>query len=128
MNCKICNQTAQYLFNAKILKKYNIAYFHCDNCGFLQTEEPYWLDEAYVEPIDISDTGCLQRNIYISKLLTIIILLFFNKDGKFLDYAGGYGILVRLMRDYGFDFYWYDKYAENIFAKGFEHKENIRGV
>jgi hypothetical protein len=30
------------------------------------------------------------------------------------------------MRDYGFDFYWYDKYSENIFARGFEHKPGTR--
>ena len=26
------------------------------------------------------------------------------------------------MRDMGFDFYWYDKYSSNLFAKGFEWK------
>jgi len=28
--------------------------------------------------------------------------------------------LVRLMRDYGFDFYWKDLYSENLIARGFE--------
>lgn len=36
---------------------------------------------------------------------------------------GGYGVLVRLMRDIGFDFYWYDKYTPNLFARGFEHQD-----
>ena len=31
---------------AKILKK-DIAYFDCDQCGYVQTEEPFWLEEAY---------------------------------------------------------------------------------
>jgi hypothetical protein len=30
---------------------------------------------------------------------------------------------VRIMRDFGFDFYWYDPFAENIFAKGFEYNK-----
>ena len=42
----------------------------------------------------------------------------------FLDYGGGYGVFVRLMRDIGFDFYWQDKHTENLFAKGFEFRES----
>ncbi|MBD1852324.1 glycosyltransferase [Cyanobacteria bacterium FACHB-502] len=48
------------------------------------------------------------------------VLNFFNHDAKFIDYGGGYGLFVRMMRDLGFDFYWYDKFCQNIFAKGFE--------
>lgn len=108
------------------MNKYVISYFYCNNCGFLQTEEPFWLQEAYREPINISDTGYLQRNLYYSKKLTILLFFWFNKDGKFLDYAGGYGVFVRLMRDIGFDFYWYDLYSQNLFARGFEHKEGTK--
>jgi len=42
------------------------------------------------------------------------------KNEKYLDYAGGYGLFTRLMRDVGFDFNHYDPYTENLFAKGFE--------
>ena len=122
MNCKICNKKSNYIFNAKILNKYNIEYYHCPNCGFLQTEEPFWLEEAYKESINISDTGIMVRNLYLSKITTLIIYFLFDKNKKFLDYAGGYGIFVRLMRDIGFDFYWYDKYSENLLARGFEYK------
>ncbi len=124
MKCKVCKQSTKEIFTGRVLGKYTIRYFYCDYCGFLQTEEPYWLEEAYSEPINISDTGYLQRNIYLSKIVTILLSLFFNKDAKFLDYGGGYGVFVRLMRDIGFDFYWYDKYTPNIFAKGFEHKDS----
>ena len=71
----------------------------------------------------LTDTGVLQRNLFFSKITSRIIAIFFNPHGKFLDYGGGYGLFVRLMRDIGFDFYWYDKYADNIFCKGFEWKE-----
>jgi hypothetical protein len=120
MKCRICNQQTKQIFKSKILNKYNINYYYCGYCGFLQTEEPYWLEEAYKNPISISDTGILQRNIVISNWLATLLSIMFNRNGKFLDYAGGYGILVRLMRDIGFDFYWYDKYSPNLFAKGFE--------
>ena len=122
MICKICNEKTEQMFTATILNKYEIKYFHCKNCGFVQTEEPYWLHEAYVESINISDTGYMQRNLILSQKLTIILALFFDKNGSFLDYAGGYGVFVRLMRDIGFDFYWYDKYTTNLFARGFEYK------
>ncbi|MCS7232157.1 MAG: class I SAM-dependent methyltransferase [Elusimicrobiota bacterium] len=125
MKCKICFHESNFIFAATILKKYNIKYYFCDNCGFLQTEEPYWLDEAYSEPISISDTGYLQRNLYLSQKMTILLSIFFNKEASFLDYGGGYGVFVRLMRDIGFDFYWYDKYATNIFARGFEYKDDM---
>ncbi len=128
MRCKICNQSNKKIFSAKLLNKYEIEYFHCDNCGFLQTEEPYWLEEAYSESINISDTGYLQRNISLSKKIAILLTLFFDRNAKFLDYAGGYGVFVRLMRDIGFDFYWDDKYTENIFAKGFEYRNDNIGA
>lgn len=127
MTCKICNQQTKTLFRAKIMNKYEISYFYCEYCGFLQTEEPYWLNKAYSESINISDIGYLQRNIHLAQKITILLSLFFDKNGKFLDYAGGYGVFVRLMRDIGFDFYWDDKYTPNLFAKGFEHKDNWRG-
>ncbi|MGJ0342972.1 class I SAM-dependent methyltransferase [Aliarcobacter cryaerophilus] len=121
MTCKICNQETKQIFKAKILNKHEIYYFYCEHCGFLQTEEPYWLDEAYGESINVSDTGYMQRNINISQKLTILLALFFDKKAKFLDYAGGYGVFVRMMRDIGFDFYWDDKYTTNLFARGFEY-------
>lgn len=122
MTCKICTQQTKQIFQAKILNKYEIDYFYCEHCGFLQTEEPYWLDEVYSESINVSDTGYMQRNLMLSKKLTILLALFFDKNGKFMDYAGGYGVFVRMMRDIGFDFYWDDKYTTNLFARGFEYQ------
>ena len=88
MNCKICKSKMQKIFGAKIMNKYEIDYFYCQNCGFLQTEEPYWLDEAYKDSITVTDTGYMQRNIYQSEITTILLLMFFNYKKKFLDYGG----------------------------------------
>jgi hypothetical protein len=46
-------------------------------------------------------------------------------EGRYLDAAGGYGMLPRLMRDLGFDFYWADKYCDNLLARGFEYSPAI---
>ncbi|HHH52030.1 MAG TPA: class I SAM-dependent methyltransferase [Bacteroidetes bacterium] len=125
MKCKICTQHNTAIFTSKILYKYEIEYFYCNHCGFLQTEEPYWLNEAYSDSINNSDVGYMERNKTISQNLITILSLFFNKKSKFLDYAGGYGVLTRMMRDIGFDFYWDDKYTTNLFSKGFEYNKTL---
>ena len=124
MKCKICGNETSEIFKQTILKKYLISYFHCPVCGFLQTEHPYWLKEAYQQPINDTDTGILQRNLLFAQQTSALILKFFDKKGNFLDYAGGYGIFTRLMRDFGFNFFWHDPYAQNIFSRGFEYKNN----
>src|SRR5437762_2132413 len=50
-----------------------------------------------------------------------------NADGIFLDYAAGYGLFVRLMRDAGYDFRWSDLYCQNLFVRGFEAPEPLTG-
>jgi len=107
-------------FQANILHKYNITYFKCENCDFIQTEEPFWLDEAYASSINLTDIGLVQRNIYCAKLTSAIIKAFFRVNATYVDMAGGYGLFVRLMRDKGFNFLWNDLYTDNIFARGFD--------
>ncbi len=124
MNCKICNHETKYIFSAKILNKYNVKYYYCNYCAFLKTEEPYWLTEAYNSPINIFDTGVMARNIGYSKITAVILYFLFDQYGRYLDFAGGYGFLTRLMRDIGFDFYWHDPYSTNLVARGFESKNN----
>ncbi|VVB53206.1 Methyltransferase domain protein [uncultured archaeon] len=124
IKCKICGSITRGIFNAQILCKYNVKYHYCDDCGFLQTEYPFWLKESYQDSINLSDTGLISRNLYLSKVTAIIIYFMFDKNARFLDFAGGFGILVRLMRDIGFDFYWNDLYTKNLFARGFANETN----
>ncbi|MFK5985900.1 MAG: class I SAM-dependent methyltransferase [Pseudomonadota bacterium] len=123
MYCKLCQSVMNKSHNATILAKYDISYFHCPNCQFIQTEEEHWLTEAYQDSINLSDTGYMQRNLALSKVVSTVLAWFFPSSPRCLDYAGGYGVFVRLMRDIGYDFYWQDKYTENLFARGFEVKE-----
>src|ERR1051325_4405659 len=120
MICKICSQSATLFATAQVLEKYNVQYFQCCHCGFIQTESPYWLNEAYSEPITNSDIGLVERNILLSKISKALILAFYNPNARFVDYGGGYGLFVRLMRDSGLDFYRFDKLCTNLFAKGLE--------
>lgn len=128
MNCEICGSKTDIIFNAKILNKYYIDYYLCENCRFLRTEKPFWLGESYVESINIYDTGVIERNIFFSKIIATILFFLFDKNAKYLDFGGGYGILTRLMRDTGFNFYWQDPYTQNLMAKGFEYNENVKNI
>jgi hypothetical protein len=108
------------VFDAQILGKYQVEYHHCDRCGLLQTEAPYWLEEAYSSAINVSDTGVMARSIAQSRTVSSIILTCFDRHARFVDHGGGYGIFTRLMRDRGFDYYWADPQAKNLVARGFE--------
>lgn len=121
--CKICNNDARELFTAKVLSKYQVQYFQCVNCGFIQTEQPYWLAESYLKAITDLDLGYVTRNIYFSAITSKLIKHSFEKQQPFLDYGGGYGMFVRLMRDRGFDFYREDKYCDNLFAAHFDFED-----
>lgn len=120
--CVICNSELNIVFRALVLDKYDVQYYYCTCCGLLQTEKPYWIDEAYKSSINNTDIGLLQRNLSLVSISKKIINYAFDKKAKFLDFAAGYGVFVRLMRDRGYDFYWHDLYTENIFARGFEYR------
>lgn len=121
MKCKICNIDNNAIFNWIVLWKYDIWYFHCTNCWFLQTEEPYWLNESYISSINIEDTWILSRNIYLSKITSVIIKKYFDKNWYFLDYAWWFWIFTRLMRDIWFNYLWSDIYSENLLSRWFEY-------
>lgn len=121
--CKICGSKSEKIFTKKILGKYNVSYFRCPSCGFIQTEKPYWFQESYSSAITSTDVGLVHRNIMYSNVVEKIIYRHFDKNAKFLDFAGGYGLFTRIMRDKGFDFYREDEYCENLFAKYFDIKD-----
>lgn len=118
--CKICSSDTSKIFDKKVLGKYDVSYFKCIECGFIQTEEPYWLNEAYSNAITDLDIGLLSRNLTNSSKIEQIILATFQPHSDFLDYAGGYGVFTRMMRDRGFNFYTTDPYCENLFAADFD--------
>lgn len=114
------------VFTATVLSRHEAAYDQCGFCGFLRARSPRWLDEAYSRAIAVTDTGIIARNLGIARKLTALCPLLSSRSGPYLDYAGGYGMLTRLMRDRGFDFWWSDKYCENLLASGFEHEPSMR--
>ena len=120
LKCKICENDTTFFQAGEVLGKYLSVYVVCKGCGFLTVENTFFVSEAYDGNVCIDDAGVLGRNIQLADVVEKIVVDNFDKKGKFLDYAGGCGILVRLMRDKGFDFYLYDPITTNIFARGFE--------
>lgn len=123
--CPVSGETMERAFAATVLRKHRVNYYFCRGCGFLNTEKPYWLEEAYQDAIADTDTGLVQRNLSNRSALEPILQCLFGGQGKFLDVAGGYGLLARLLRDIGFDCYTTDPYCENLFAKAFEPGEGF---
>ena len=119
MKCKVCSRDSLPLGQARILGRHDVRYFRCASCGFVQTEKPYWLEESYADDINRTDVGLVRRNIELANTLKVLLPLISDADKSFLDYGGGYGLLVRLMRDEGYDFYWQDAHCENLFAQDF---------
>ena len=120
MACRVCGSASEKIFSAEILRKYQVDYCLCSQCGYLQMEDLSHLPEAYRNSINQSDVGLLARNYRFVEQLAPFFYFSGKTNGRFLDFGGGYGIFSRLMRDIGFPFYWDDPYTENLFVPGFE--------
>lgn len=124
MKCKVCGGAAGQLFSKKIRTKHTGIYYKCQVCEFLFVGNVSWIEEAYATSINDVDTGYVQRNLIIARFLNIYLPNSFKLKNTCLDFAGGYGLLVRLMRDLKFNYFWQDKYTQNLFAKDFEGKSS----
>ncbi|HMI30322.1 MAG TPA: class I SAM-dependent methyltransferase [Candidatus Limnocylindrales bacterium] len=120
MRCRLCGGETAPLFERTVLGKHRVGFHQCAACGLTQTDEPTWLGEAYVDVIHPTDTGILARNLGARRVVATFLHLSGIRDEPCLDYAGGYGIFTRLMRDAGFEYFWMDPYATNTLARGFE--------
>lgn len=118
--CRICSKDTMHLFDGLVLGRLNVSYFRCLSCGYIQTEEPYWVEETYSLAIPDLDVGQVSRDLKFANVVEKILLNHFIPQDQFLDYGGGYGLFVRLMRDRGFNFFRQDKYCQNLFARGFD--------
>ena len=114
--CAICDGAVTHFDDALILGDVPVAYFRCPACGFIQTQQPTWLDRAYATAITDQDLGLVARNMEMADLTEAVVRLCLDPRGTFLDHGGGYGMLVRLMRDRGLDFRLHDPLCRNLFA------------
>lgn len=121
-DCRICAappSQSELTHTAQLLQRYTVQFYRCKACGFWRSEDPYWLDEAYSEAIASTDTGLVRRNLQVSRVVDMVCNALDGRAKRsYVDWAGGYGLMVRLMRDRGRDFRWQDSYAQNVLAVG----------
>ena len=116
-SCRLCYGSTQETFSRIVLNKYKVKYFRCLDCESLQTEQPYWLDEAYENNIAYIDTGGGRRAI--ENIATTYAIMKLYTLFNHLDFGGGDGLLCRLCRDIGINSYVHDKFAFPSYAQGF---------
>ncbi len=82
------------IFVAKILGRYDVTYHQCVETGFIQTDDPAWLDKAYNDAITALDLGLVSRNIEKARLTAKLIERAFTNGTDFIDFGGGYGFFI----------------------------------
>jgi hypothetical protein len=121
--CRVCGKkNIDFILSGRIFEN-KVNYFECYSCGFVQTEQPYWLERAYSSAINNCDTGIMARNQSNVGLVLATLSVIKKVNATVVDCAGGYGILVRLLRDRGVEALWSDPYCKNLLALGFERTE-----
>lgn len=111
-------------FTKLILGKHTVGFFKCSNCGQVQTELPYWLEETYRDSGSPLDVGMADRCVWTAQTTVALARrLRIGPEEPCLDWGAGTGLLVRLCRDHGLNFFYADPFAENVFARGFEVNE-----
>jgi Methyltransferase domain len=115
--CRLCGGRSSYRFDLNVLHKHDVKYYECEECHSLQTENPFWLNEAYDQSLSSLDTGAGQRNLHNLAASYAVCKLF--KANNAIDIGGGDGLLCRLLRDYGINCFVKDKYANPTYAQGF---------
>lgn len=118
--CPVCNARCVGFARATVLGRHEAEYARCTACGSVHVVEPHWLDEAYADAIARTDVGLAGRCVWASEVTALVLRLLDPSAGRLLDYGGGTGLFVRLMRDAGWPFRWFDPYAHNDFAPGHE--------
>jgi hypothetical protein len=102
----------------RVLGRHEPAYHQCGACGFVQTDAPWWLDEAYSDAITATDIGLLSRCRSLSTRIPSVLACTGALRAPVLDWGGGYGTLTRMLRDRGIDCHHWDPFCANIHARG----------
>ena len=120
--CRLCGGATKPLFSRIVMDRYEARYTECAGCGSLQTESPSWLSEAYQGPLASADTGAAQRTLYCQMAVYWLYrILGLPRTAILLDFGGGEGLLVRLLRDLRMVSFLEDRYGRGAFSGPFRY-------
>jgi len=121
----------RHRFSLRVLGEHQAEYDECAACGTLQVSRVTWLGDSYGRTRGDLDTGAAQRSILCSLFIRAMARTkVVSPRAKVLDFGAGSGLLVRLLRDQGFDARGYDRYTETALCRDFRvvdtELENVR--
>jgi hypothetical protein len=125
--CRLCGSKSEYVFKKKNLRRYDVSYYRCAGCCCMQTEMPYWLDEAYAVPGVHMDVGSGSRTVKNWMATTTLLdKIGFGRDKLIVDFGAATGLFARLLRDVGYNARSYDKYSNAHLTNYFnsDHPKN----
>jgi len=117
--CRLCGGELKSQFTSRLLGRYDVSYFRCSGCGSLQTERPYWLDEAYKLALTSTDVGAVNRCLENRAIVSVLAKCLIGSRYRMLDFGGGQGLLCRLLRDVGVDAWTFDSVSKSDLAQAF---------
>lgn len=127
--CRLCGGQARHAFDKIVLRKHKVRFYRCTTCGSVETQKPFWLDEAYSIPGVHVDVGIASRTIknWVA-LATLFTGVGLNGSDLVVDFGGATGLLARLLRDVGYNAKSFDKYAVPSFTSYFnaDHPQESR--
>lgn len=119
--CRLCAAPSRSAFSVTYLGQLSVQMYRCDGCEGLQTELPYWLDVAYDKELAGfgTDTAIRFRNMEAWVSYVALVFAMRPSETSVLDYGSGPALLVRMLRDLGFQAFAYDPHTRPIFAREF---------
>jgi hypothetical protein len=117
--CRLCGGEVERQFNLRLLGRHEVSYSRCRDCGSLETDEPYWLAEAYATSLTVSDVGAVRRCLTCRAVIWLVLQSLRKPRARVLDFGGGSGLLCRLLRDVGIDAWTCDAYGSSEYALRF---------
>jgi hypothetical protein len=63
LTCRLFLCKLSYVFKRKLLS-YSVEYFKCSYSRYLQIDEPFWLEQAYKEGVNLTDKWLTSRSIH----------------------------------------------------------------
>ena len=121
--CRACEGRTAPFARTVVLGSVEASFERCGACGMVMAVEPTWLAQAYESAITKLDVGLLDRCLLLSQVTASVLRSERLREGCFLDWAGGYGTLTRMMRDRGYRFTHLDQFATNVFAEGHDRHD-----